>query len=410
MKLLATSSILTLGLVAFTQSADAKGAICDRVPADEFSIDGLTDDWPDFEPVTYGSGRDAKLQIKCAYDDDNLYMLLNVADERLMRTKKANAKKEDRLQFVLGVGSSKPLRFTVLPGSLRAPRKILSLPGGAVVEDSLQDDGFSVEVSVPLKKFKNWSPSVPYLQGSVRYHDSDSPSGKAEAVVGLKGRIHFGDAVETYRAFMRTTGLSNRDVKLDKLVDADPGLGPERVIIGGKVMGLVGASFNYMTLPIADAKDLLRCKIVDFDKSGRHAVITELRQYGNGGSRDIVVVWYAQGDGSFKQALTFETRKEMAGNFMSNTWSLEPRGKYREAAATGKRKRKPKYKPQPGRDIVVRVGEASGFDASNYRESPAPDAKSILLPWGEQQSAVHFFEGTTALGGDAGVDLPEKKK
>ena len=410
MKLLAISSFLAVALVAFTSQASAKGAICDHVQEDEFSIDGLTDDWPHIKGVVYGSGRDAKMEVKCAYDEKKLYMLLNVTDERLMRTKKANAKKEDRIQISVGVGKSKPMRFTVLPGSRRAPRKVLSLPSGVELEDSLQDEGFSLELAVPLRKFKNWSPSVPYLQGTIRYFDSDAPSdNKAQSVVGLKGRVHFSDAVDTYRAFMRTTGLSNRDVRMDKLVDADPGFGPERVIIGGKVMGLVGASFNSMTLPIADAKDLITCAVVDFDAGGRYAVITQLRQFGNGGSRDIVVVWYAQGDGSFKAALTFEVRKEMGDRLMTNTWSLEPRGKYREdeQAPPRKSKRKRKYKLKPGKDLLVRVGEVVGFDASNYREAPAPDAQGILLPWGEAQSAVHYFDGTTALGGEPGVDLPE---
>lgn len=401
-----------MALLAFTSEAHAKGAICEHVRADEFSVDGMTDDWDGLDSVTYGSGRDAKLQVKCAYDDSKLYFMLEVSDERLLRTKKANASKEDRIQLSLGVAKSKPLRITVLPGSLRAPRKVVTSPKGVEIEDSLQDDGFSLELAVPLRSFKSWSPSVPYLQGSIRYFDTDAPSeSKAQSVVGLKGRVHFSDAVETYRAFMRTTRLKNSDVRLDKLVDADPGLGPERVIIGGKVMGLVGTSFNYMTLPIAEAKDLIKCAVVDFDAGGRYAVITELRQYGNGGSRDVVIVWYAQGDGSFQPALTFETRKEMDGKLIANTWSLEPRGRFREdenANTKRKRKRKRKYKPRPGKDILVRVGESTGFSASNYREAPAPDAKAILLPWGEQQSAVHYFDGTTALGGEPGVDLPEQ--
>lgn len=407
MKLLVTSSLVALALVAFTQDAQARGAICERVEADEFSIDGMTDDWNDFESVTYGSGRDAKLKVTCAYDNRKLYLLLSVSDERLMRTKKGNAKKEDSIQLKLGAGQSKAMRIVVLPGSLRAPRKAISLPSGVEIEDSLQDDGFSMELAIPLKKIKDWSPTVPYLQGTVQYFDVDAGSDRPSPV-GLKGRVHFGDAVATYQSFMRTTGLKNSDVKLDRLVDADPGAGPERVIIGGKVMGLVGTSFNYMTLPIADAKDLIRCKVVDFDGGGLHGVITELRQYGNGGSRDILVVWFAQGDGSFRPALTFETRKEMAGNIITSTWSMAPRGKYREAENASKSKRRRKYKPQPGHDILVRVGESVGFNAGNYREAPAPDAKGILLPWGEQESAVHYFEGTMALGGEAGIDLPKR--
>lgn len=413
MKLLA-SSIVATALLAASHSAHAKGAICEHVQPDLFSIDGMTDDWDDFKTVTYGSGRDAKMQVKCAYDEGKLYMILQVSDERLVRSKKGNARAEDRIQIELRVAEGKPIRIVVLPGSLRAPRKAISVPSFVEMEDSLQDEGFSLELAIPLRKIQDWSRSVPYLSGKVQYHDVDLPSdGKAQSVIGLKGRVHFGDAVETYRAFMRTTGLTNRDVKLDKLVDADPGAGPERVIIGGRVLGLVGASFNYMTLPIANAKDLISSRVVDFDGGGRYAILTELRQYGNGGSRDILVAWFAQGDGSFKPALTVETRKEMGGNTITNTWSLVPRGLHREIEGKGRkskrRKRKRKYKAPPGADILIQVGDAVGFDASNYREAPAPDAKPILLPWGEKQSSVHYFDGTTAWGGDPGIDLPKKK-
>jgi hypothetical protein len=407
MKLLVTASFVATALVALSHSAHAKGAICEQVQPDLFSIDGMTDDWSSFKVVTYGSGRDTRLEVKCAYDDKKLYMMLNVADERLLRTKKGNAKSEDRVNIELGVAKATPLRIVVLPGSLRAPRKAISVPKFVELEDSLQDEGFSLELSIPMNKIKDWSPSVPYFNAKVQYHDLDAPSDR-QSVVGLKGRVHFGAAVDTYRAFMRTVGLSNRDVKLDVLVDADPGAGPERVIIGGRVLGLVGMSFNYMTLPIASSNDLISCRVVDFDGAGRYAVLTELRQHGNGGSRDVLIAWFANGDGSFHPALTVETRKEMGENRITNSWALVPRGKHRELEGKKKRKRRGKFKAPPGRDILFQVGEAVGFDASNYREAPAPDAKSILLPWGEQQSALYYFEGTSPWGGDEGIDLPKK--
>jgi hypothetical protein len=388
--------------VAFpAKDAHAKGAFCDRVQSDLLLVDGMKDDWESLRRNAYGSGRDASLDLRCAYDSKQLYILLDVQDERLVRTKKADAKSEDRISLSLGVGNSRTVMISLLPGSLRAPRKALVLPSFVELEDSLQPNGFSVELSLPLAKVKGWTPTLPYLSGSVLFHDVDAPKKRAESVIGLKGKMHFSEAADTYRAFMRAAGIKNSDVKLDRLVDVDPGAGLERVIIGGRVIGILGTSYHYMGLPIASASDLLSAHVADFDGSGRYGIVTELRQFGNGGSRDIVVVWFADGKGGFQQALTIETRKERQGHTLSNTWSLVPRNIHRST--------KKRAKAERGKDILVQVGEAVGFDASSYREAPAPDAKSILLPWGDTQSAVYFFNGTVAYGGEEATNLPKPK-
>lgn len=406
MNRLAYLSLLVLTFsVAFVSSASAKGTVCEHVQEDMFSIDGMADDWQGLGATTYGGGKDAELRLRCAYDKDKLYLLLDVSDERVLRSKRANAKAEDRIAIALGAGKGKSLRIELLPGSRGVPRKLLGagLRGlSAELEDSLQDAGFSVELSVPLRKIPGFSPTVPYLTGRVLFYDADLPSdGRAQTVIGLRGKLHFSDAAQTYKAFMRAAGLRNADVRLDELADVDPGAGAERVIIGGKVMGVLGTSFNFMNLPIAAANDLKSCRLVDFDGSGRKAVLTELRQFGNGGSRDILVVWFAQGDGRFEAALTIETRKEMGAAHLENTWELVPRGVHRAGAPKPKKNRK---KPR-GADILVRVGEAVGFSAQNYREAPAPDARPILTPWGEQDSAVYYFNGASAGGGEPGEYL-----
>lgn len=410
MKRLALLSLAALAFsISFTATAHAKGTICERVQEDMFSVDGMADDWQSFAPTTYGSGSDAALHLHCAYDKDRLYLLLDVRDERVLRTKKGASKGEDRVVIDLRVGESNPLRIDLLPGSQNAQRKVSSKPGlgamGVELEDSLQDAGFSVELSVPLQKVSGWTSSVPYLSGSVLFHDADLPSDRsAQKVVGLRGKMHFSDAAQTYKAFMRAAGLRNADVRLDKLADVDPGAGPERVIIGGKVLGVVGTSFNFMNLPIADAKDLKSCRLVDFDGSGRKAVLTELRQFGNGGSRDVLVVWFAQGDGRFEAALTVEIRKEVGDSHLQNTWELVPRGVHRQGA---KKPRKGSKAPR-GADLLFRVGEVVGFTADNYRDAPAPDAKPILTPWSEQHSAVYYLNGSSAAGGEPGVHLADR--
>lgn len=392
MSKLAVICFASLVTLSMTNAAHAKGAICERVQNDMFSVDGMMDDWEAFKNTRFGSGSDAQLDVRCAYDQEKLYIAVQAADDRVVR-----GKKDDKISFSLRSGTGRALSFSVLPGTKRSARKVVGLPRYVQLEDSLQSRGFSVELAIPLRKISGWSATLPYLRASILFHDSDGP-GKTRRVGMSRGKLHFSDAASTYKQFMKTTGLKNRDIRLDKLVDIDPGAGAERLIIGGKVMGVLGTSFSYMGLPIASPKDLLRARVVRFDGSGRHAVLTELRQHGNGGSRDVVIIWFANGNGGFDAALTVETRKQRGDAFIANTWSLVPRGKHRE----GKKKRRMR-----GVDLLVRVGEGEGFTESNFREAPAPDAKSILTPWGEQQSALYYLEGSVAYGGDTAANLPQ---
>ncbi|MCP4443895.1 MAG: hypothetical protein GY811_00935 [Myxococcales bacterium] len=404
--ILASLSTLCIG-----GAAHAKGVVCERVQEDMFEVDGMSDDWQSFKPTHFGSGSDAAVELRCAYDAKKLYVALTANDERIVRTKKGRAMSEDRVSLSLSSGTGKPLRFAVLPGAQHVPRKGIKIPSFVELEDSRRAKGFFVELSIPMRKIAGWSATLPYLAGAIEFHDVDLPSDdKAQSVLGMKGKLHFSEAVATYKSFMQTTGLKNRDVRLDKLVDVDPGAGAERIIVGGKVMGVLSTSFTYMGLPIANPSDLISARVVDFDGGGRYAVLTELRQHGNGGSRDVLVVWFAKGDGSFQPALTVETRKQRGDASIQNTWALVSRGQHRgepgRSKKRGKRGRK-RAKAQLGFDLLFQVGEVAGFDKSNFREAPAPDAKGILLPWSEQQSAVYYLEGSIAYGGDAATDLPE---
>ncbi len=407
MRKVAVICFASLATLSVAGAAHAKGVVCERVQEDMFSVDGMTDDWEAFSPTKFAQGSDASVQMRCAYDANKLYIAFTANDDRIVRSKKGRANSEDRVSVSLSSGTGKPLRFGVLPGAQNVSRKSLGVPAFVELEDSRQPSGFFVELAIPMKKISGWSATVPYLAGSVLFHDVDSGN-KVQAVVGMKGKLHFSEAAETYKSFMKTTGLKNRDVRLDALADIDPGAGAERIVIGGKVMGVLGTSFSYMGLPIASASDLLSAKVVDFDNAGRSAIVTELRQHGNGGSRDVVMVWFADGNGSFQPAITIETRKQRGDAFIQNTWALVPRGLHRGEAPRGKKKRRKRSaKSAPGFDLLMQVGDVSGFTEQTFREAPAPDAKGILVPWGEKQSAVYFLEGTVGYGGEAATFLPE---
>ena len=220
-------------------------------------------------------------------------------------------------------------------------------------------------------------------------HDVDRPGGKAGRV-GFRGRLQFAQSAANFAAFLRATGLSRGDLDVDVLADVDPGAGPERVVAGGTVIGVISDGFTYMSLPVASADDVLEVRVVDFDGSGRKGILGRYRQFGNGGSREVVAVWFAKGDGGFEQAIAFEVGKAMGERSLRSDWELVPRGTLR-----GKGRR------QRGKDILVHAAEATGWDEGSYREAPAPDVRPILLPWGDKPAELHYFEGTTAYTEEA---------
>lgn len=386
---LAVTAALVLALLG-TGEARASGTVCDRVEDGLFDVDGMLDDWRGFRGRVLASSSDTGMVVRCAYDAARLYLSVNLRDDRLVRTRRARVRAEDRVEDRVEVrldAGGKAITFDYLPGSETAGPK-LRAPRFVTAADSLQPQGWSLELSVPLAKVPGWARTVPYLGARIAYHDVDQ-RGRVDRVVALDGRLHFSAAAATYRAFLRAAGLRPRDVRIDVLADVDPGKGVERVIAGKNVVGVLSDGFSFMRLPVASPRDILDLRVVDLGGAGRSAIVGHVRQHGNGGSRELVAVWFAAGDGSFQQAIAFEVAKEMGGRSLRSEWVLVPRGLHRGSA---KRRRAEKK----GLDILVKAAEAEGFDDQSFREIPAPDVRPILLPWGDRAAELHYFEGATA--------------
>jgi hypothetical protein len=375
--------------------------VCARAQPDSFDIDGRLDDWRGYRGT--GVNRDSEDRafiLRCAYDDERLYLSVNVRDDRIVRTRKARAGAEDNLEITIGAPGGAPVRFRVFPGTRAADSRVVGAPRFVDAMDSLQEQGWSFEGSVELSRLDGWGRTTPALLADIAYHDADrAAAGRIDGTIRFRGRLDFSDARAVHRAFLRATGLDPRDVRLDALADVDPGDGAERIIAGKKIIGVLSDGYVYMELPVRGAEDVLDVRVVDL--GGRSAILAHYRQYGNGGSRDLVSLWNLTGDGRFQSLVSFEVRKEMAGRRLENRWSLVPttaakqRGRAAAAAATGRR----------GYDIRVEVGEVVGWDAKSYREAPAPDAHPILLPWGQRRAVTYRF----ADGSLRDVDIEEAR-
>jgi hypothetical protein len=261
------------------------------------------------------------------------------------------------------------------------------------IEDSLQPKGFSIEAAIPLSKIPGWTSSVPALRAEIAFHDADRATElKIQDTVAFRGTLEFAHSANAVRAFLRATKLSRADVKVDVMADVDPGAGAERIIAGGKIIGVVSSTFAFIELPVRDASDVHAVKVVDFSPGGRAQIVAHYRQHGNGGSRDVVSVFNI-GAGAFSVALAFEVRKEMGSHRLENRWAIVPAGKHRKVAPRERKKLR-------GYDIVVEAGRAVGWDEDNYREARASDAQPILLPWEDVKRTVWYFDGDSAMAGE----------
>ena len=56
-------------------------------------------------------------------------------------------------------------------------------------------------------------------------------------------------------------------------------------------------------------------------------------------------------------------------------------------------------KDKRGRDLVIQSGEATGFSAATWNETPAGDMAPILLPWADKKQEVWHFSNDEVSGG-----------
>jgi len=378
-----------VGVALSSSIADAKPRTCTTVKANQIQVDGMLDDWSGVRRHQIGRrGADGSFVLRCAIDGRRLYLSLNVRDEHVIRFRNTKPARNDHVTLKLTVPGSKAISLRLFPGVDKVkPRRFWAgrrVPRDVKIEDTLQKRGWSVEITIPFRRMRGLTKMTPALIANIVLRDYDIGRGKRRTTFADK--LTFPGAAAQMRSFLRAAKLTRRQITLDKLVNMNSKRGPERVLVGGNVVGVLGDSFNYMRLPVRTARDVKKVRVVDLAGKGRHAIIVEYRQFGAGGSRDIVGVWYASDSGSINRVLAFEVRQQKGSNILRNTWKLTRPGKNRRLRRRRRR----------GRDIVVKAGKATGWDEDNYFIRPSRDVNPILLPWSDDTSSVYYFTGTRA--------------
>lgn len=323
---------------------------CDNVSTAELSIDGLLDDWKGSPIVArIGAVPDGSIAVRCSWDGSHVAIAVDVTDDKLIRVPHGRAH-EDHVSFSLSAGG-KPLRVDIFPGNAMAKPRVVG--GGAEVADSLQPHGFSVELRAAASAIPGFAGSTPAIDANITFHDADRATGGDDDDIALVEPIELPDRTDLLDDFLHTVHLTKSDITLDQLAELDPDRkGKERMVAGGTVIGIITDQFAYVTMPEKPA----RIELLPLGPRGQQIIAATVRQTGNGGSRDLLMLWTVW-SGQLQPLKNIEIRKELGGNTLSCTYAIT-KGK-----------------------LVIVPQPAVGFTKETYNELPADDAEPILLPW-----------------------------
>lgn len=355
-------ALIALILVVYAR-AHADPVRCDEAATSELAIDGLADDWSS-RVVARAGAAGGTLAVRCAWDGAALALYVDVGDDRVVRSARHN----DTLELGLRAGAA-PATISVSPATATARARAV-VPRGATVADSLQRAGFAVEARIPAAAIPSFSPSTPSLTLSITFHDADQAARSADHDVPLALTLELGDRSDLLAEFLAAVRLTRGDVKLDRLADLDPDRqGPERVVAGGTVIGVLTDRFAYVAIPVVRASDIQRVALLPLGARGLQVISAVVTQRGNGGTRDLLLLWTVW-SGQLQPLAQIELAKQQAGNALTSTFAIHP----------GKR----------APELWVEAQPAVGWTADTFHETPADDADPIPLPWDPRKRGTAY--------------------
>jgi hypothetical protein len=360
----------------------ASGNRCDNLS--DLSIDGLLDDWKDSHAITrIGSPRDGSIELRCAWDGAMLGLAFNISDDRVIRVKGGH---EDHVTVKLRAGA-RPVEIIVYPGNAMARSKIVK-PAKASVADSLQPNGYSVEIGIPAAAIPGFSSATSAFELEAELLDSDAAMGGDDTPLRIAQNLELSDRRDLFDDFLTAVKLGRGDIRVDLAVDLDPDRpGKERLVSGGTVIGVITDQYAYVTLPAASAAAVKSVAPLALGARGQHVVAAQIRQEDSGGgARELLMLWTVW-SGQLQPLANIEIKKQLGANVLEASWKL--------------------VKGRKGPELVVEPLPAIGFTAETWGEVPAGDVDSIVLPWDTKKGGTAYsLEGAEIRR----RDLPPKKK
>jgi hypothetical protein len=390
-----------LGLVVVSVSARANEIPCAPAEAGAVMLDGLLGDWKDVQGVgvdaagqvirgvkEWSGPDDLSFDVFCNHDATHLYLAVNVRDDYFVRTPKARG--DDHLVVLLGTK-----RLVVVPGNLRNLRGKMTWGArgrvkGVRMAEALQQQGYSVELQIPLKLVPGYRPGGPAVPGAVWVADCDSKAkGTVQTIIGTArsarvGRFAFAQARAELSGFLRDKGYGPGDIRAKHNANVVGDKRVEQVVLAGRTIGIIGeglpgGSYFYLDLPVRQPRDVYWLKLMDLNGDGRTEIVTRYVERTGNGRRELIAVFRFNDADKFVRSFAHEILKGQKDRLITNRFTV-------------KRRRRTRRSPG-GVDLIFDRPQARGFTKESFRELPSADCHSIILPWSEEKRRRFVFEG-----------------
>ena len=346
---------------------------CPKVDPDVIHVDGLAEDWRGVPAQGGGGDDDLDLAVRCNQDERTLYLLIEVKDERLVRSPGGGGGDD---QVGLGFAGPPADRLIILPQAGKLPHRVRWASGHAVKEidvaESRTPSGWQVEARLPLANLPGWAPGAALVPLTIEVADADQ-AGKSqpEAHRTIAATVELSEAAAHLAAFLADRRLERGAIAFDRPARLLPGR-LHRVVIAGRYLATIGEEYTYLALPIAAREDLQEARLVDLAGDGRQEVMVRYREQAPSGGREVLAIYQLAGEG-LRRRFGIEVAKRQGERRLSAKVSLVPQKKKIE--------------------LLVEAEPAQGWTEASYREAPEQELLGIPLPWGHPPRVRVRFDG-----------------
>jgi hypothetical protein len=366
-KLSGTAVLLGAALVVLPAPARGDDLACGLAENGTIVVDGLTDDWRGVEGLKLGNG-DFSALVRCNIDDHGLFLLVEVTDKYVVRTAKA-VPGEDHVELTI---SGKKIIIHPTDGRIKEKMKLPKGVKGIKLASSLEEDGWSVELGIPLGRLPGYAAGVPQLDFDIRVADCNAKAQlKTERTLDSKGALTFAQGAATLEAFMRERRLKPSDIYWQKSARLGH-QGAARIVLAKKTLAVISDEYVFMDVPFGK-EDVKDARLVDLAGDRRDALVVRYAEKGGGGAREVLAVYRPLSGGQISRMFAIEVAKSHSGSRLDTKVSFVKHGK-----AT---------------DLVLEAQPAVGFSAQTFQEQAADDMIPILLPWSDDRRARYEFRG-----------------
>ncbi|MCB9555696.1 MAG: hypothetical protein H6707_06295 [Deltaproteobacteria bacterium] len=376
-----------------TANADAQ-IPCLPVEKGVIQLDGVLNDWgntqvSEFAGPAISVGRaawsgaaDLSLSVRCNHDQRYLYLGLAVRDEYVVRLASKRAEDDQvRLRFGHKILTIRPTDFKKIKTETRWGNATRF--AGAVIAEGLLDDGYALELQLPLSALPGYRKGIAELPITFEVLDCDAKARmRHETTLSARSQVVFAAAAAHLKAFLSDKGYRASQIRKRLEADVVGKSGVETVVLVGRTVGIIGdelptGGYFYLDLQVRKPTDIHEIKLVDLNGDKKAELLVSYIENAHNGYRKLLAVYRFDSSDKFVRPLTVELQKGQGAKWIKNRFRLQP----------GKGKRK-----AAGQDLVFDQPSAHGYDQGTFHEAPATDAFPILLPWGNgaKKRAIRF--------------------